>query len=52
MFFAVYHYFERIFKSDMSDESIFINYIKLIQKINIIITFIDIGINSEISNPE
>ena len=52
MFFSVYHYFERTIKPDMPDEAVFINYFEAIQKINIIITFIDKGVNGKIPDPE
>ena len=52
MFFTVYHYLERIIKPYMPDEAVFVNYFEAIQKINIIITFIDKGINGKIPNPE
>ena len=52
MFFSVYHYFERTIKPDMPDEAVFINYFEAIQKINIIITFMDKGINGKIPDPE
>ena len=52
MFFTVNHNFERIIKPDMTDEAVFVNYFEAIQKINIIVSFIDIGINGKIPNPE
>jgi hypothetical protein len=36
----------------MPDEAVFINYFEAIQKINIIITFMDKGINGKIPDPE
>ena len=52
MLFAVNHYLKRMVKSNMPYKSILIDNVKLIKKINIVIPFIDIGINRKISYSE
>src|SRR5664280_839120 len=52
MFFPVYHYLERLFKTHMPDELILINNFHPVQIIHIIIAFIYIRVNCEISYSE
>ena len=52
MLSPVNHYLERILKSDMPDKVVFINHLKFIKVINIIISFINKRIYCEIPNSE